>query len=200
MTHEGERCATIHETKDLFEVWIILCDPVLGQELYCGLLHLLYNHDLNPKTKGECGVAALTALFSVSNCSVLRPSIFPLPLPFPDNVEGGTDVEPNTSSGTRKLALLPRLFTLPLLGSVFVAPFPRAPDESSASGSLSFELDVRCNFPAFLPKITNGGFRGVGSSGRGSLITGGGMEGIGTILLATNDSSGGVREGPVEVH
>ena len=71
-------------------------------------------------------------------------------------------------------------------------------DESSGSGSLSFELDVRCAFTAFFPNITNGGFRGVGSSGRGSLITGGGMEGTGTILLATSDSSGGTVEGSAE--
>lgn len=71
-------------------------------------------------------------------------------------------------------------------------------DESSVSGSLSLELDDRCNFPAFFPNITSGGFRGVGSSGRGSLITGGGMEGTGTILLAIKDNSGGGVEGPAE--
>jgi len=149
--------------------------------------------------RDEHGGVTLTALFRVSNCSLLRPSTFPFPLLFPDEVEGGTDVGPNTSSGTRKLALLPRLFALPALGRVFVVSFPRLVNESSVSGSLSFELDVRCNFPAFFPKITNGGFRGVGSSGRGSLITGGGMEGTGTILLATNGSSGGVVKFPAEV-
>jgi len=70
---------------------------------------------------------------------------------------------------------------------------------SSGSGSLILEIDVLCDCPVLFPKITNGGFRGVGSSGRGSLITGGGMIGIGTILLATNDSSGGVVEDLVEV-
>ena len=156
-----------------------------------------YSHNVNPGTD-ECGVVALTALFRVSNCSLLSPSTFPFPLLFPDEFDGGTDVEPNISSGTRKLALLPRLFTLPALERVFVVSFPRLVDESSPSGSFSFELDVRCNFPDFFPKITNGGFRGVGSSGRGSLITGGGMEGTGTILLATSDSSGCAVEGPAE--
>ena len=157
-----------------------------------------YGHSVNQKAEGKRGVVTLTALFKVSNCSLLRPSTFPFPLLFPD--EGGVDVEPNTSSGTRKLALLPRLFTLPALWRVFVVSFPRLTDEFSISGSTSFELDVRCDFPAFFPNITNGGFRGVGSSGLGSLITGGGMEGTGTTLLATNDSSGGVIEGPAEVH
>ena len=151
------------------------------------------------RERDEHGEVTLTALFRVSNCSLLRPSTFPFPLLFPDEVEGGSDVEPNTSSGTRKLALLPRLFALPVLERVFVVSFPRLAEKSSTSGSLSFELDVRCNFPAFFPKITNGGFRGVGSSGLGSLITGGGMEGTGTILLATSDSSGDVVEGPAEV-
>jgi len=158
-----------------------------------------YSHESMRRTRDERGVVKLTALFRVSNCSLLRPSTFPFPLLFPDEVKIGTDVEPNTSSGTRKLALLPRLFTLPVLESVFVVSFPRLLDNSSSSGSRSFELDVRCNFPAFFPKITSGGFRGVGSSGRGSLITGGGIEGTGTILLATNDSSGGVVGGPTEV-
>jgi hypothetical protein len=104
-------------------------------------------------------------------------------------------VEPNTSSGIRKLELLPRPFTLPAFGGrFFVISFPRFRDESSGSGSLCLELAARCDCPGFFPKITSGGFRGVGSSGRGSLITGGGTEGAGTILLATNDSSGGVAE------
>ena len=38
----------------------------------------------------------------------------------------------------------------------------------------------------------------MGSSGLGSLITGGGIEGAGTILLATNDISGGGVEDCVE--
>ena len=71
-------------------------------------------------------------------------------------------------------------------------------DASSNPGSLSLEFTVRCDCPVFFPNITSGGFRGVGSSGRGSLITGGGMEGTGTILLATNDSSRAVEEDPVE--
>jgi hypothetical protein len=106
-----------------------------------------------------------------------------------------TGVEPNTSSGTRKLALLPRLLVLPAFcEGPFIISFPRLKDGSSTAGSLGLELPDRCDCPAFFPKITSGGFRGVGSSGRGSLITGGGIEGTGTILLAINDSSGGVVE------
>lgn len=155
-------------------------------------------HYLISRTKGDRGAVALTALLSVSNCSLLRPSIFPLPLPFADNVVVATGVDPNTSSGTRKLVLLPRLLALPVLGRPFVASFPRLDDGSSGSGSLIFAIDVRCDCPVFFPKITNGGFRGVGSSGRGSLITGGGMEDTGTILLAISDNSGGAVEGPAD--
>ena len=142
----------------------------------------------------------LTALLSVSNCSLLSPSIFPFPLPFTDKVEAANGVEPKTSSGIRKLALLPRPFTLPAFGGCgfFVISFPRFRDDSSVSGSLCLELAARCDCPVFFPKITSGGFRGVGSSGLGSLITGGGIEGAGTILLATNDISGGGVEDCVE--